>query len=368
MTEVVSQILGAEILGNSGRQWLIATAVTTFALLVFFVAKPILRSRIGALSQRTETTWDDAFVETLAATRSLALVIFSVFLGSLALSIPEKARAVLASVAVIALIVQAGLWLNRFLAFSVRRGVEQRRETDPGSISALNAMSWVGRLVLWSVVLLLILDNLGINVTALVAGLGVGGIAVALAVQNILGDLLASLSIVLDKPFVVGDFLIIDDYLGSVEHIGLKTTRLRSLSGEQLVMSNTDLLSSRIRNYGRMYERRVLFPLGVTYQTSREQLKRIPEIIRAAVESQEKTRFDRAHFKGYGSFSLDFETVYYVHGPDYNLYMDIQQAINLAIHEAFEAEGIEFAYPTQTLYVESGGTGTAAIGEPAGSG
>jgi small-conductance mechanosensitive channel len=215
----------------------------------------------------------------------------------------------------------------------------------------MTAVGFVARLVLWSVILLLALDNLGVDVTALVAGLGVGGIAVALAVQNILSDLFASLSIVLDKPFAVGDFLIIDSFLGSVEHVGLKTTRLRSLSGEQLVFSNTDLLGSRIRNYGRMFERRVVFKIGVTYQTPRDKLTKIPGIIREAIEAQDKTRFDRSHFNEYGEFSLNFESVYYVLGPDYNLYMDIQQAINLRIHERFEEEGIEFAYPTQTLFL-----------------
>ena len=195
------------------------------------------------------------------------------------------------------------------------------------------------------------LDNLGYNVTALIAGLGVGGVAVALAVQNILGDLFASLSILFDKPFVVGDFLIVDEHMGSVEHVGLKTTRVRSLSGEQLIFSNSDLLKSRLRNYGRMYERRVAFQTGVTYETPREKLKLIPGIMRAAIEAQQKTRFDRSHFAAYGDFSLNFETVYYVLGPDYNLYMDIQQAINLQIHEQFEAAGIEFAYPTQVLHL-----------------
>ncbi len=213
------------------------------------------------------------------------------------LSLPEGTRSVLQSTALITLIMQAGLWLHRLLMFWLGRGIRRRKESDPGSVVALNVMSSVGRLLLWTVVLLLILDNLGINVTALIAGLGAGGIAVALAVQNILGDLFASLSIVLDKPFVVGDFLVIDDYLGSVEHVGLKTTRLRSLSGEQLVISITDLLSSRIRNYGR----RVLFTLGVTYSTPREKLRRIPEIIREAVENEEQTGFDRSHFKGYGA-------------------------------------------------------------------
>ena len=179
-----------------------------------------------------------------------------------------------------------------------------------------------------------------------------GGIAVALALQTILGDLFASLSIVLDKPFAVGDFLNVGEMLGTVEYVGLKTTRLRSLSGEQLVFANADLLNSRIRNYGRMFERRVPFEIGVTYQTPRDKLKLIPIIIREAVEQQDKTRFDRSNFKAYGDFALIFETVYYIKGPDYNEYMNIQEAVLLYIHERFEAEGIEFAYPTQLVYVK----------------
>jgi len=220
-------------------------------------------------------------------------------------------------------------------------------------VTIFNAIGFVSRIVIWSLVVLLALDNAGIDVTALVAGLGVGGVAVALAVQNILGDLFASLSIVFDKPFAVGDFLIIDSYMGSVEYVGLKTTRLRSLSGEQRVFSNSDLLGSRIRNYGRMYERRVSFDIGVTYQTPRDKLRMIPEILREAIESQKQTRFDRSHFKAYGDSSLLFETVYYVGVPDYNIYMDIQQAVNLRVHERFEEEGVEFAYPTRTLLVRS---------------
>ena len=173
----------------------------------------------------------------------------------------------------------------------------------------------------------------------------------ALAVQNILGDLFASLTIVFDKPFVINDFLILGDYLGRVEHIGLKTTRLRSLSGEQLVISNADLLASRIRNYGRMYERRVAFSIGVVYGTPRKKIIKVPTIIREAVEEHESTRFDRSHFKSYGDFALLFETVYHVLAPDYNIYMDTQQAINLRIYERFEKEGIEFAFPTQTLHL-----------------
>jgi small-conductance mechanosensitive channel len=253
----------------------------------------------------------------------------------------------------IALFVQAGLWAGALLKLVLERYGERQFAENPASVTTLGAIGIIGKLVLWSVVLLLILDNLGINVTALVTGLGIGGIAVALAVQNILGDLLAALAIVLDKPFAVGDFIIVDDYLGSVEKVGLKTTRIRSLSGEQLVFSNADLLSSRLRNYGRMYERRVVFPLGVTYQTPRSKLELIPQIVRQAIEAQgEQVRFDRSHFKEYGAFSINFETVYYVISADYNLYMDIQQAINLAIHRRFDEEKIDFAYPTQTLFVQ----------------
>jgi small-conductance mechanosensitive channel len=179
----------------------------------------------------------------------------------------------------------------------------------------------------------------------------VGGIAVALAVQNVLGDLFASFSIVLDKPFVIGDFIIVGDHLGTVEHVGLKTTRIRSLSGEQLVFSNTDLLGSRIRNFKRMYERRVVFSLGVVYQTPARLLEKIPPMLRQIVESREQVRFDRAHFRDFGPHSLNFEIVYWVLSPDYALYMDIQQEINLEIYRRFEQEGIDFAYPTQTLYL-----------------
>ena len=197
------------------------------------------------------------------------------------------------------------------------------------------------------------LDNLGVNVSALIAGLGVGGIAVALAVQNILGDLFASFSIVLDKPFVIGDFIIVENFLGTIEHIGLKTTRVRSLSGEQLIFSNTDLLKSRIRNYKRMYERRIVFSIGVVYQTSHEKLTKIPNIIKHIINQQEQTRFDRAHFKEYGPYALNFEIVYWIENPDYNIYMEIQQAINLKIFQQFESEGIEFAYPSQSLYIKN---------------
>jgi small-conductance mechanosensitive channel len=211
-------------------------------------------------------------------------------------------------------------------------------------------------LVIWAGVVLFALDNLGVDITALVAGLGIGGVAIALALQNVLGDLFASLAIVLDKPFVLGDFVRVDDMVGTVEHVGLKTTRIRALSGEQLVFANNDILGSRLQNFGRMFERRIVFTVGVTYQTPRASLEKIPGIIQDAIEAQDDVRFDRSHLSAYGDFSINFESVWFVLSPDFATYMDRQQAIYFAIHEAFEHAAIEFAYPTQTLFLERGAT------------
>ncbi len=333
------------------QAWLTALGVSIVTFLALLVIQQVFIVRLEKLTTRTKTQWDDLVIHALRKTKLLFLIIVSVFGGSVLIDLPSRADTIIRQVSMVALLIQAGIWLSSGLLFWLKSYRERELEDDPAAVTTMNAIGFVGRLILWSLVLLLTLDNLGVDITALVAGLGVGGIAVALAVQNILGDLFSSLSIVLDKPFVIGDFLVLGDHMGSVEYIGLKTTRVRSLSGEQLVFANTDLLKSRIRNYGRMAERRVVFTIGVTYQTPREHLKLIPEIIRRAIEAQEQTRFDRSHFRSYGDFALNFETVYYVLDPAFGPYMDIQQAVNLAIHEAFEEKGIEFAYPTQTLFV-----------------
>lgn len=216
-------------------------------------------------------------------------------------------------------------------------------------------MGFLLRVILFVSLLLLGLDNLGFNVTTLIAGLGVGGIAVALATQNILGDLFASFSIVMDRPFVIGEFIDVDGtFLGTVENIGLRTTRLRSLTGEQLVLSNNDLIKCRLRNYKRMEERRILFRFGVLYQTSHQQLAAIPKMVQDIIEAEPETRFDRAHFCQYGDSSLDFEVVYYILSREFTIYMNHHQNILLAIFKKFEDEGISFAYPTRTVFLEKG--------------
>jgi len=224
-----------------------------------------------------------------------------------------------------------------------RRGRELARAEGAASV---NILRFVSLLAVWTVALLMLLTNLGVQIMPLVAGLGIGGVAIALAVQNILGDLFASLSIALDKPFRVGDFLVLGEEKGTVEAIGIKSTRLRSLSGEQIILSNGDLLKSRVRNYGLLFERRMAFKVGIVYETERALVAEVPAIIEKAIRAQPKTRFDRAHFASFGESALLYEAVYTVLDAEYNTAMDIQQAVNLALIDEFARRGIEFAYPT----------------------
>lgn len=347
------EVLENTLFSNTYAEWMIAIGAVLLAVIVLRTLQGITRKRLAQLAERTRTHWDDYLVEVIASTKMLFWLFAGILIASFMLELPESVQKAIRISFLIALLIQGGIWAGVLISCALQDYREKTFEENPADVTTLGLIGLAGQIIVWSVVVLLILENLGVDITALVAGLGIGGVAVALALQNVLGDLFASLSIVLDKPFVVGDFLMVGEHLGSVEKVGLKTTRLRSLSGEQLVFSNNDLLGSRIRNFGRMFERRVVFNLGVTYQTPREKLEIIPDIVREAIESEENTRFDRSHFSKYADFSLNFESVYYVLSADYNQYMDIQQSIYLAIHERFEEEGIEFAYPTQTLFVSS---------------
>ncbi len=338
--------------GNTGQQWLVAALIFVVTYVVLTVVKRFLVRRFRSLAKRTKTDIDDLVVDLVRRTRFFVLLLIALYVGAVALVLPPDLRNLMGTVTTLVMLLQAAIWGTGILMYLINRATREKMAEDAAGATTISALGFLGKLVLWAVVLLLALDNLGFNITALVAGLGIGGIAVALAVQNVLGDLFASLSIILDKPFVIGDFIIVDNYLGTVEHVGLKTTRIRSLSGEQIVFSNNDLLSSRVRNYKKMFQRRIVFEIGVTYQTPADKLEAIGGMIREVIEAQADTRFDRSHFKSYGDFSLNFETVYYMLKPDYTLYMDTQERINLDLFRRFEKEGIEFAYPTQTLFVE----------------
>jgi small-conductance mechanosensitive channel len=339
--------------GATVAGWIGFALISLAVFVVLRQTQKIMARRLGAIAARTRTHLDDLVVSLIGRTNLLFVLLVSLWIGTVTLTLNDRAAALIYLALIVAFIIQAGLWSNHVLDFSLQRMIAAREDLDPGLRTAVGGIGFIGRVIIWSVAVLLVLSNLHVNVTTLVAGLGVGGIAIALAVQNVLGDLFASMSILLDRPFVVGEFIVIDSMAGAVEHVGLKTTRIRSLSGEQIVMSNSDLLKSRIHNYKKLAERRIVFGFGVTYDTGYEKLAKIPAMVREIIASIEKTRFDRAHFKEYGDSSLNFEVVYIVLDPDYNIYMDIQQKINLEIYRRFAEQRIEFAFPTRTLYLNS---------------
>lgn len=337
----------------------VAAAVAASVLLVLWIARSLARRRHARLAETPGTELLE--IPLAAASRTtLAFIVVAAALAGLSIfGVEGRAERLLHTAATITLFWQAGLWAATAAMASLDRRRTLLLDEDRTATSSLAIIRFVARVAIWTIVLLLTLDNLGLDVTTLIAGLGIGGIAVALALQNVLGDLLASLSIALDRPFVPGEFVTVGEHMGTVEFIGIKSTRLRSLSGEQIVMSNADLLTSRLRNYGRMQERRAVFTLGVTYDTPRSRLAELPPLLRSIVEAEPGVRFERAHFAKFGPYSLDFEVVYHVLSADYDRYMDAQQSINLRIHEAFESRGVQFAFPTQTLELEFGDTARA---------
>ena len=331
-----------DFLGNSLEDWALALLVTLLATAAMAAVRALVLRRMAARSAATETRLDDLVVKMLSRTYLLFIVAFGVYFGSTFLELSRPRALFVSRIAVAALLMQVAVWGDVGLR-AWRNQLYQAQDSTRRNSSAILGFSL--RLTLWVIVFLMVLDNFGVNITALVASLGVGGIAVALAVQNILGDLFASLSITLDKPFEIGDFIIVGEVLGSVEHIGLKTTRVRGLGGEQVVFSNGDLLKSRIHNHKRMETRRVAFVLRVAYGVTDAQLARVPLMIREVVDAEPMAAFERAHFFNYGEWSLNIEVVYHFQSPDYIAHMDTQQAILLEIYRRFAREGIQFAHP-----------------------
>lgn len=333
-------------------QWVaVAGAALGASFLLKFISL-LITARLRKLAERTISIWDDVAIDIIDGLKSWVLFIclFSVF--SVSLNPSDFGEQLLKALVVFACVFQIGIWGLYLIRIWHEKYLSKKVEADPSSAAALSLLYTSIKAIFISIIILIGLSNLGINVSAMIAGLGVGGIAVALAAQNVLGDLLASLSIALDKPFVVGDFVVTGEELGTVEYIGIKTTRVRSLSGEQLVFSNKDLLETRLRNYQQMWERRVVQSFGVVYSTSAEALEQIPKWVKEFVDQEEGLRFDRCHFAKYGDSSLDFELVFFVLNPDYNIYMTLQEKVLLKIFKKFRDEGIDFAFPTRSVYVE----------------
>lgn len=337
--------------GNTILAWIQSLCLTTLVLFLFRLLKTFVYKRINAYAQIAETTIDDLFSNLIKKTNKYFVVILSIYVGTGVLELNPKIEIWTSRIAIIVLVLQFALWGNILINSLILNTLQRKKDVDASASSAFGVLAFFARIALWSILVLIILDNLDFNISPLIASLGVGGVAVALATQKILGDVFCSLAILLDKPFVVGDFIVVDDHWGTVEYIGVKTTRLRSLQGQQIVIANADLLDSRIQNFKRMTERRVPFNIGITYQTPCEKVEKVPSIIQEIIDKNEQARFDRAHFQKYGDFALIFEAVYFVKTGDYKVFMDTQQSINLALFKRFAEEGIEFAYPTQTLHV-----------------
>jgi len=341
------EVLNQTYLGNSILDYLISISIFFIGIVMLLIIERALFKRIAGWVANTSTQIDDVILAVLRKNIVPICYVISGYVALSRLSIEDGFVRMLKYAVIIFLSYQAARVAITVAVYLVERSTSRRSPSGGATRSIVLFL----RFAIWCVAVLFVLDNLGFDVNAVVAGLGIGGVAVAFAAQAILGDLFNYFVIFFDRPFEEGDFIIIGDLMGVVQKIGIKTTRVMSLGGEQLVFSNTDLTSSRIRNYKRMQRRRVLFKFGVLYQTSHAKLKRIPEIVRGIIMKVKDAKFDRAHFSKFGDFSLDFEVVHYVLTGDYNKYMDIQQEINLAITEEFEKEGIEFAYPTQTIHL-----------------
>lgn len=336
--------------GHPLRAWLWALITFIATVLVLGLLKRVLEHRLARIAERTETDLDDLVVDLIRRTGKFFFLALGFYFAHHWLSLAPELEVWIERLVTLAICFQVGLWGIGLVDFGIGRMVRGRPADDPARTMGISVLGFVARIFVWTLILLTFLQAVGANVSALLASLGVGGIAVALALQNVLGDLFASITILLDKPFVVGDSILIGDFNGTIEKIGVKSTRLRSVSGEEIIIGNQDLVSSRVRNFKRMRERRQVFTVGVTYDTPRPKVQKISDLLKEIVTSIPDTRFDRANFKSFGSSSLDFEVVYFVQKPDYNTMMEVQQRINLAILDRFADEKIEFAFPTQTVH------------------
>ena len=345
-----AEFLDQVIWGNRVASYLLAIAILLGGILLTTLIRTVVIGRLKRWARHSATDLDDRLLRILERPFTYLL-----YLGSFYVSITNlNLHSILQESITFLCIIMATLLVVQLTGSLVEYGMRVywvTRRNDATLENSLNALIPAIKVTVWAIGLVFLLDNLGFDISAVVASLGIGGVAVALASQGILADLFSYFSILFDRPFEIGDFLIVEDLVGTVEHVGIKTTRIRSLSGEELVVSNTNLTNSRIQNFRRMQRRRIVFNLGVTYNTDQKKMAAIPEMLQSIIEGTDGVTFDRAHFNSFGNFSLDYEVVYYVEDSDYTVYMNIQQAINLAIKAEFEEQGIEFAYPTQQLYL-----------------
>ncbi|EXF45820.1 mechanosensitive ion channel MscS [Pseudomonas sp. BAY1663] len=324
----------------------IVVGITLVSYLVLRTILGIVTRRLNTLASRSKTPFLGIAAELLARTSRLLILAFSLLIALKAVELPERWESTMSHGWFIALAFQIALWMDTGVRLWMESLTRDGKARNPVTTTIIGIMI---RIVVWTMMLLSILANLGVDITAMVASLGVGGIAIALAVQTLLSDVFASLSIGVDKPFEIGDFVVFGEVAGTIEHIGLKTTRIRALSGEQIVISNADLLRQIVHNYKRMNTRRIVFKFGITYNTPSEKVKDVAALVKRIIDGIEIAKFDRAHFLGFDDSQLTFEVVYIMQVSDYNRYMDTQQEINLALLDGIRGMGVQFAFPTRSV-------------------
>ena len=342
---------------NTAYEYLMAFIIFVISIIVLKIFQVIILAKLRKLALKTKTDFDDMLIEMFSGVRPPFYILVSLYfaLKSLFLSeLVEMVIRVLFIVVIVFEVIQAAVKLFEYFLGKYLEKAQKESGKKILTISMVNTLKFFVKLILWSLGTLMILSNLGVNVTSIIAGLGVGGIAIALAAQGILADIFSSFSIYFDRPFEVGDFIQVGTEKGEVEKIGLKTSRLRTPQGEELIISNQELTSARVQNFKRMEKRRISFSLGLTYDTTAEKLEKIPKIIKAIVDKESMAEFDRCFFVTYGDSALVFDIVYYVESPDYIDYLEVNQTINLAIYKKFATEKIDFAYPTQTIVTKQG--------------
>lgn len=345
------EILVLEFWGNSVKVYLLSFLFFVALLVAFRIFEKFIVMRLKKVAASTNNGFDDEVVEIFDGIPAFVYYVVALYFPLKYLYTNEVFEKWIKAIFVIVVVYQSIRALQMLINFLITKYAVKQR--DKGAEVTVHGLNMVVSIVLWFSGLLLVLSNLGVNINSLIASLGIGGVAVALAIKNILGDLFSSFSIYFDKPFKVGDFIVLSDtHMGTVKRIGLKTTRLETLHGEELVISNTDLTNARVQNYKKMKRRRVLMNIGFVYGTSSAKLKKVNEIVKKVIDKVEGIEFARSHFKDFGAFSLDFEICYYVLSNDYNVYLDKHQEVNFAIKNALEKAKIEIAFPTQTLHLQ----------------
>lgn len=338
-----------DVWGNSLATYIVAFVVLVFVLVLLKILQTVVLKKLAELAARSKTDIDDTFITIFSTLKPPFYYFLAFYIAVLLLSVGDTIKTVLDGVLVVWVVYYVIVSLQIVIDYVIGKYIGEG--ADEGARIAYSNVGKLLKIALWVFGVILVLSNLGIEVSALIAGLGIGGIAVAFAFQKILGDLFSSFALHFDQPFTEGDYIVVGDESGVVKKIGIKTTRLQALQGEEIVISNQELTSARVQNFKKLRERRVVMSFGVTYDTPNDKMKDIVLVVRNILSSIDGVRFDRAHFKTFGDSALMFEVVYYVKSSDYSVHMDVQQEFNLRLKEIFEEKGISMAYPTQTLLV-----------------